>query len=655
MNSVEADLMAASLLLRTDPAEAARQADLLLQRAPGHAQVSLLLALACLRSDDGPRAVAVLQVLAAQQPDSAVTRLELGKAYLACGRNADALLAFEHAVELDERLAEGWKQLSAQLEAAGRTVDSDRAYARYYALLANSAALIDARVALAENRLLAAESVLTRRLEVAPNDVVARRLLAEVATKRDNNLEAERLLCECLVTEPAFAAARFDLARSLHLQQKHLQSWPHIERLLAADPECIEYIQLKAQTLRFLGRTAEALAVLHRAAESDPGNAEAWVHYGDLLREVGESDRSIEMYRRALAANPRSGSPYWSLANLKTFRFTEADVEAMRKLREDPQLKARDRVSLEFALGKAMEDVALYERAFEHYTRGNALQRSSMAYDADAVSEDVLHCRALHTREFFAERAGWGSPRPDPIFIVGLPRSGSTLLEQILGSHSQIEATMELADIPNLAIEVIASDASRRYPAALTTLERHRSDTYAARYLDQTQHRRTAGTPRFVDKMLGNFAFVGFIHLLFPNASIIDIRRHAMASCFACYKQLFARGSNFSYEFTELGQYYRDYVSLMRHIDDVLPGRVLRIGYEDLVANPESEVRKVLDYCGLPFEEECLRFYDQKRIVRTYSSEQVRRPIYSDAVDQWRHYEPWLGPLKDALGDLVER
>jgi hypothetical protein len=321
----------------------------------------------------------------------------------------------------------------------------------------------------------------------------------------------------------------------------------------------------------------------------------------------------------------------------------------MRKLREDPQLKARDRVQLEFALGKALEDAALYERAFEHYALGNALHRSSIVYDAAAVSDDVRLCRALHTREFFAERGDWGSPRRDPIFIVGLPRSGSTLLEQILGGHSQIEATMELADIPNMAIELMASDASGRYPTALTTLERHRSDAYAARYLDQTQHRRTAATPRFVDKMLGNFAFVGFIHLLFPHASIIDIRRHAMASCFACYKQFFARGSNFSYELTELGQYYRDYATLMRHIDDVLPGRVLRISYEELIANPESELRKVLAYCGLPFEEACLRFYDQKRIVRTISSEQVRRPIYTDSLERWRAFEPWLGALETAL------
>ena len=653
MSSVEADLMAASLLLRSNPADAARRADLLLQRVPGHVQASLLLALACLRLKDGARAVAVLESLAAQQPDSAVTRLELGKAYLACSRNADALLAFERAVELDERLAEAWKELSVQLDAVGRTVDGDRAYARYGELRRDPAELTDARVALAENRLRAADVLLGRRLKVAPDDVVARHMLADVAMRRDDNLEAERLLRECVGSAPGFADARFDLARTLHAQQKHHQCLAHVERLLAANPERLEYIEIKAQCLRFLGRNTEGLELFRQACERDPGNADAWQHYGQLLREVGDSRQAIEMYRRALAANPRSGGAYLTLANLKTFRFAETDVEAMRKLREDTQLRTRERIPLEFALGKALEDAGSFELAFEHYARGNALQRSSIVYDANAVSEDVRFCEALHTREFFAERAGWGSLRRDPIFIVGMPRSGSTLLEQILASHSQIEATLELADISNMVMELMVSHASRRYPTALTTLERDQAAAYAERYLDQTQHRRTAARPRFVDKMLGNFAFVGFIHLLFPNATIIDIRRHPMASCFACFKQLFARGLSFTYDLGELGQYYRDYVRLMRHIDDVIPGRVLRVSYEDLVADPESQVRKILDHCGVPFEESCLKFYEQKRIVRTYSSEQVRRPIYTDSLEQWRAFEPWLGSLKNALSELA--
>ena len=652
MSSVEADLMAASSVLRSNPADAVRRAEMLLQKVPGHLQASMLLAVACRIIGDGQRAVSILESLAARQPGSAVTCLELGKAYLACARHAPALLAFERAVELDERLAEAWKELATLLDAAGRSVEGDRAYARYSELRRNPAELTDARAALAENRLSAAHMLLTRRLDVAPDDVIARHMLAEVAMRRDDNLEAERELAQCVGLAPGFAAARFDLARTLHAQQKHQQSLTHVERLLAADPERLEYIELKAQSLRFLDRNSEATELLRQACERDPGNAEAWQHYGQLLREIGESGLAIDMYRRALAVNPRSGSAYWTLANLKTFRFSDAEVQAMRKLREDPQLKARERIPLEFALGKALEDAELFEGAFEHYARGNALQRSSLLHNADAVSEDVRLCQALHTREFFSERKGWGSQRRDPIFIVGMPRSGSTLLEQILASHSKVEATLELADISNMVLELMAIDASRRYPNALSALVRQQADAYADRYLDQTRHRRTSATPRFVDKMLGNFAFVGFIHLLFPNASIIDIRRQPMASCFACFKQLFARGLSFSYDLVELGRYYSDYVSVMRHIDDVLPGRVLRINYEDLVADPESQVRKVLNYCGLDFEERCLRFYDQKRIVRTISSEQVRRPIYTDSLERWRAFEPWLGPLKAALSDV---
>ncbi len=534
MSSVEADLLAASLLLRSNPAEAARRADLLLQRVPGHVQASLLLALASLRSSDGTRAVAVLESLAAQQPDSAVTRLELGKAYLACARKADALLAFGQAVELDGRLAEAWRELSAQLDAAGRTVDSDRAYARYCELRREPAQLTDARAALAENRLRSADTLLMRRLDIAPDDVVARHMLAEVAMRRDNNPAAERLLYECVNLAPGFAAARFDLVRTLHAQQKHQESLMHVERLLAAHPDRLEYIELQAQTLRFLGRNAEGMEALRLACERDPGNAETWLHYGQLLREVGESDRSIETYRRALAADPDRGARTGVSPISRHF----ASPNRMSRRCESSATTRSSRPATGF---RSSSPWARRWRMPRYSNAHSSIMPSAMrctdppsSMTRTPVSEDVRRCRTLHTREFFSERAGWGSPRRDPIFIVGMPRSGSTLLEQILASHSQIEATLELADIPNMVIELMASDVSQRYPTALTALGRHSAEAYANRYLDQTQPRRTAATPRFVDKMLGNFAFVGFIHLLFPNASIIDIRRHPMASCFAC-------------------------------------------------------------------------------------------------------------------------
>jgi hypothetical protein len=320
-------------------------------------------------------------------------------------------------------------------------------------------------------------------------------------------------------------------------------------------------------------------------------------------------------------------------------------------------LHSFDRTHLEFALGKGLEDEGLFETSFAHYARGAARHRATIEYDANATTAMVQRSMALFTEQFFAERREWGSRRTDPIFVVGLPRSGSTLLEQIIASHSQVEGTRELPDMPGIARELILRPnpaGSQAYPDPVAALERAEIDALAARYLAQTQLHRPRGKPRFVDKMLGNFLHVGLIQLMFPAAAIIDMRRHPLGCCFSCYKQLFARGLNFTYDLTELGRYYRDYARLMQHFDTVLPRRVHRVNYEQLVADPPGEVRKLLDYCGLPFEQECLNFYENRRVVQTISSEQVRRPIYSDAVDQWRNFEPWLGPLKEALGDLIE-
>jgi hypothetical protein len=314
-----------------------------------------------------------------------------------------------------------------------------------------------------------------------------------------------------------------------------------------------------------------------------------------------------------------------------------------------------DRTHLEFALGKGLEDEGQFETSFEHYARGAARYRAAIGYDANATTAMVQRSVDVFTDRFFAERSEWGSGRADPIFVVGLPRSGSTLLEQILASHSQVEGTRELPDIPNLARELILRPnpaGSQAYPEPVAALDRGDVDAFAARYLAQTQVHRPLGKPRFVDKMLSNFFHIGLLQLMFPAAAIIDMRRHPLGCCFSCYKQLFARGLSFTYDLTELGRYYRDYARLMGHFDAVLPRRVHRVSYEQLVADPQAEVQKLLDYCGLPFEQQCLKFHENRRVVQTISSEQVRRPIYSDAVDQWRNYEPWLGPLKDALGDL---
>jgi tetratricopeptide (TPR) repeat protein len=650
--------MRASLLLDSNPAAAARRASDILASSPGHTEANLLLAAACRKLGDPAAAARVLESLAQAHTDSPLMQFELGRAYAAAADGAGALAAFRRAVALDAGLADGWRELAAQLFAAGETRAGDAAYATYSRLAPDPPELSDAIVALADNRLEAAEAILLRRLAHAAHDVVALRMLADAATRREDYAQAERRLSECLALAPGYAAARFDLARVRYLQQRHTEVLPLLERLIESEPHNTDYLNLKAQALRLIGRSAEAIAIMEQVVADHPNEDRSWLLYGHLLREIGERARAIQMYRRALAVRPESGRAYWSLANLKTLRFDSADLAALHAALARSALRSNDRTHLEFALGKALEDEGQFAESFAHYARGNALHRASVGHDPDATTADVQRSQRLYSANFFSARSAWGSARADPIFVVGLPRCGSTLVEQLLASHSQVEGAGELTAIPAIALELMSrphASGGPAYPEAVATLDRQETEALAAHYLSSTQGQRALGKPRFVDKMLGNFGHIGLIQLLFPKAAIIDVRRHPLACGFSCYKQLFVRGIDYSYDLHELGRYYRDYAELMAHFDAVLPGRVHRVYYEQLVAHPQVELQRLLDYCALPFERECLQFHENPRVVQTISSEQVRRPIYSESVDQWRHYEAWLGPLQEALGDLVER
>lgn len=379
--------------------------------------------------------------------------------------------------------------------------------------------------------------------------------------------------------------------------------------------------------------------------------------YGHALKTAGRQDDSVAAYRRAISLSPDLGEAWWSLANLKTYRFTAEDITAMTRQLERTDLAADDRFHFDFAMGKALEDRSEFAASFAHYEAGNRLRRQGLPYDADEQQAHIDRSIALFTRDFFGERVDNGCAAPDPIFIVGLPRAGSTLLEQILSSHSQVEGTMELPDIGMLARELSGRkkrSETSQYPEVLAELTADDCRELGERYLAQTRIQRKSDAPFFIDKMPNNFAHVGLIHLILPRARIIDARRHPLGCCFSAYKQHFARGQAFTYDLGDLGRYYAGYVALMGHIDSVLPGRVHRVFYEHMVADTDLEVRRLLAYCGLPFEEACLRFWETGRAVRTASSEQVRRPIYRDGVDQWRHYEPWLEPLRRALGPALD-
>jgi predicted Zn-dependent protease len=639
-------------LLESDAAAAAREAEQILRTHPGHPQAALLLGTAHRRRGQPQAAVDVLSALAAAEPNSAAIRLELGRALLAQGQSAQARLTLERAVELSPDLAPAWRELSALYGAAGETAACDAAFARFYSLQPEGMHLAEAATAIANEQFSTAERLLKRALAQAPQDIAALRMLAEVASGREDYAEGERLLAECLRLAPGYSRARLDLVLILQRQLKGELMLVQLERLLAAEPANLQFRTLQADAYNLLGRNERAASILQELVGEFPGNEYVWQHYGHTLRTAGQQRAAIEAYRKCIEIRPGFGAAWFSLANLKTFHFNADDVQAMHAQLAREDLRHEDRVHFEFTLGEALEDAGDFASSFAHYAAGNALRRSVIRYNRDETTRLVERTRALYTPEFFAARAGGGCQAPDPIFIVGLPRTGSTLLEQILASHSQVEGTRELTDVLEFTLELGAreeSDSPATYPDPVAQLSAPQLRALGERYLAQTRAHRRHGRAHFIDKMGGNFMNAGLIHLMLPNARIIDMRRSPLGCCFSNFKQYYHRGLLFTYNLEELGHYYREYLNVMAHYDAVLPGRIHRVTYEDLVADLEGEVRRLLDYCGLPFEAQCLRFHETRRHVQTVSSEQVRQPLYTQGLEQWRNFEPWLDPLKAAL------
>ena len=655
---VNLKLMSASALLDADPAAAARAAGEILKDSPDNAAASLLAATAARKLGNTALALELLEGLARSQPAAGPLRLELARAYSEAGRAAESVAALREALSIEPGLAEGWRELSSQLAAAGDAHGADAAYERYAALASQPWQLVEPSVALAENRVAAAEAMLRRILRDAPQDVAAMHMLADTLARREAYAEAERLLRQALDLAPGYSAARYELACLLLTQQKAADVVPLVERLLLLDPKNAVYRQLSASVLSLTGQHAQAIETWGALVAAPNAGYAEWLNYGHELKAAGRSQESVAAYRRAMALDPARGEAHWGLANLKTFRFDAAEIEAMRAVLQREDLKPDDRVDLEFSLGKALEDECRFAESFEHYAAGNALRRKGVNYDAGKISLHVRRSKEIYTPQFFADRAQFGSQAEDPIFIVGLPRAGSTLLEQILASHSRVEGTRELPEMVRIARGLAAkngeADDSRVFEA-VCSLDAAQVAALADRYLAETRIYRRGGALRFIDKMPNNFLHIGLIHLMFPRAAIIDARRHPIGGCFSAFKQHFASGQLFTYDQVDLARFYRDYVELMAHYDAVLPGRIHRVYYERVVADLSHEVRRLLEYCGLPFEDQCLRFYETRRGVQTASSEQVRRPIFAEGVGQWRHFEPWLGPMKETLGNLVER
>lgn len=507
--------------------------------------------------------------------------------------------------------------------------------------------LIEAALALRENRIPDAERLLRAHLKVDPVDVAAIRMLAEVAARIGRFRDSETLLRRALELDPEFGAARANLATVLYRMNRSEEAIAELDALTGEDPHNPAHANLKAAALGKIGEFEEAIALYEEVLRAEPRQPRVWMSYGHMLKTLGRTDDGVVAYRKAIEIAPQFGEAWWSLANLKVVRFDEADVAAMQRQLARTDLLDDDRLHLEFALGKAFEDRREAEIAFGHYARGNAVRRRALPYDAAETTAAVDAACAIFTAEFFAARAGWGCPAPDPIFIVGMPRAGSTLLEQILSSHSQVEGTTELPDIPALARR--APD----YPADLATWSADRCQTLGEAFLERARVQRKTDRPFFIDKLPNNWLHVGFIRLILPNAKIIDARRHPLSCCFSNFKQHFARGQAFTYGLKDLGKYYADYVRLMAHFDAALPGAVHRVIYERMVEDTETQIRALLAACELPFEEACLRFYETDRAIRTPSSEQVRRPIFREGAENWQAFEPYLGPLAAALGDVL--
>jgi tetratricopeptide (TPR) repeat protein len=594
--------------------------------------------------------------LAAAYPRAAHTRYELGKTLAALDQPLKAIETLRHAVALKPDLAEAWRALGDLLFAQGDNAGADAAFAAYERTMIRDKTLALAADPLYGGRLEEAEQRLRDLLLTRPHDAAVYRLLAETLSRMGRYEPAETLLEHALRLEPTHDGGRFSYAHVLFHQQKGAEAVAALQPLLARYPSEAPYLNLLAGCLNLLGDFEQAIQINESLLAAYPKQPKIWLNYGHALRTVGRRDDAIAAYKRCIALAPGLGDAYWSLANLKVDAFTPSEEAAMLTELNRNDLPAEDRLHLHFAAGKALEDRGDIAAAFENYSKGAALRRSAAPYSADETTALTQRSIALFTKSFFAAAEG-GCPAPDPIFIVGLPRSGSTLIEQILASHSAVEGTMELPDIGLIAKSIKGPQGGAspaQYPDTLVGLSADQFAALGEKYLADTRVHRPLGRPFFTDKMPNNFQHVGLIRLILPQAKIIDARRHPLGACFSAFKQHFAQGQNFSYDLMDLGRYYRDYVDLMAHYDAVLPGRVHRVIYEDLVEDTEAQVRRLLDYCGLEFEAGCLKFYENDRAVRTVSSEQVRRPIFREGLEQWRRFEPWLDPLKTALGPTLE-
>jgi tetratricopeptide (TPR) repeat protein len=649
------------LLERGEFAQALAVAQALHAADPGQRDALYLVAvsLRCLKRV--PEALATLAELEQRHPQFSRLFQERGHCFVAERNAPRAIEAFEAALRLNAALPASWNTLEALYRLVGLRAEAERAAAQTRRLAAIAPEVVAAEGMFAEGDLAQAEEIVRHYLRAGnPLDPDAMWLLAKIGMKLNVLDDAEVLLQSVLSMRPDDRVVHHDYVVVLALRHKHQRALEEIDKLLAPDPANRAFRTTRAAILMGLGRHDEALPLYQKIVAEAPRDADVHLSIAHALKTMNRAQEAMDFYRAAAAIRPGYGEAYWSFANLKQYPFTEEEVARMRAEESAPQAARADRYHLCFALGKALEDRARYQESFGYYQRGNALRRSETRYQPASIEYNTRILQSTFTAEFFAARRGGGCPSHAPIFIVGLPRSGSTLIEQILSSHSQVEGTMELSDIPRLVQELQGRDdydSYRKfwdqYIAAVSARGAEDLKRDGEKYLGDTLIYRNERKPFFTDKNPNNFRNIGLLQLILPNARIIDARRGAMACCFSNFKQLFASGQEFSYRLEDLASYYRWYVELMEHWDRVLPGKVLRVQHEQLVGDLETQVRRILGHCGLQFEPACLEFHKSERRVHTVSSEQVRRPVNREGIDHWRHFEPWLGPLSEALGPLA--
>jgi tetratricopeptide (TPR) repeat protein len=635
-------------------AESLAAAEALAQQVPDSREVLLAIAVSQRMLHKITDALATLDRLEQHHPNFSRLYQERGHCHVALKDAAPAIAAYLRGVNINPALPASWHMLEDLFRRVGQTDNERMAAAHMAALQKLPPEVVAASSLFSDGDLVSAENVIRAFLVQQGDHVEAMRLLGRIALQRTVLDDAEALFARVLALAPGYRAARYDYASALVEQQKFHEARVELEKLLALDPENIPYRSLYATASAGFGAHEQAVTLYRELIGGGATAPILHVSLANALKTLGRSEEAVAAYRAAAALRPDLGNAYWSLANLKTYRFSEDEIARMRAAESAPTTALVDRYHLCFALGKALEDRSEYADSYGFYERGNALRKTEITYRPEP-ERNVRRQIEVCTAEFFASRRDVGSPDPSPIFIVGLPRSGSTLLEQILASHSRVEGTRELTAIPRSVMELQGRNADMmnpRYPGVLAELNSGDFLRLGEKYLSDTRVYRT-GKAHFIDKLPGNFRHIGLIHLILPRAKIIDARREPMACCFGNFKQLFASGQEFTYSVDDIARYYRTYLELMRHWDRVLLGRVLRMHHEDVVDDLEGSVRRLLDFCGLEFEPQCIEFHKTERSVRTASSEQVRQPIFRDGLEQWKHFEPFLAPLKAALGDAL--